>query len=59
MQKIKIFVILCSLFVLVSCGTVKDCKITPDYERIGQSASENLNNLRETNLRSALASCVF
>ena len=59
MQKIKIFVILCSLFVLVSCGNLKNCKFSPDYERIGKSVTENANNLMETDIRSAIAHCNF
>tara|TARA_B100000902_G_scaffold326277_1_gene321322 strand:+ start:601 stop:792 length:192 start_codon:yes stop_codon:yes gene_type:complete len=57
--KITIF-ITCSLFVLISCsGKVKNCKLSPDYKKIAESASENANNLAETNLQSAIASCNF
>tara|TARA_X000000368_G_scaffold210555_1_gene166339 strand:- start:26412 stop:26603 length:192 start_codon:yes stop_codon:yes gene_type:complete len=54
------FFLVCSLFVLVSCSkTVKDCKIEPDYEKIGESALENKENLSETELKSAQMSCKF
>ena len=54
---------ICSLFVLfflTSCsGVVKNCKIAPDLERIGESALENRENLTETELRAMKAACNF
>jgi len=54
---------ICSIFVLfflVSCsGTVKNCKVAPDLERIGKSALENRENLTETELRSGKVACNF
>jgi len=58
-KKITIL-LLCSLFVLVSCvKNVKDCKIVPDYEKIAESASENAENLMETELRNAQIACKY
>ena len=58
-EKINTFLLFCSLFVLISCGNLKNCKVAPDYERIGESAIENSENLKETNVRSAIAHCNF
>tara|TARA_B100000963_G_C22408977_1_gene572364 strand:+ start:304 stop:483 length:180 start_codon:yes stop_codon:yes gene_type:complete len=59
MKKKAIFL----LFVLVlftSCsGKVKNCQFSPDYEKIGESATENLENLAETNLKSGKMVCNF
>jgi len=47
-------------FLLISCSeTVKNCKIAPDLERIGESALENKDNLAETELRSGKIACDF
>ena len=46
------------LFAICSC-TVKSCKITPDLEKIGDSALENKENLMETNLKSGKMDCKF
>ena len=47
-------------FLLISCSeTVKNCKIAPDLERIGESALENRENLSETELRAVKAGCNF
>ena len=60
MKKKYAFFAVCSLFVLVSCSkTVENCKIKPDLERIGESALENVENLTETEWRSANMSCDF
>ena len=59
MKKKAIFL----LFVLVlftSCSKkVEYCKFSPDLERIGESAVENIENLAETNLKSGKMSCNF
>tara|TARA_X000001316_G_scaffold8872_1_gene2409 strand:- start:140 stop:319 length:180 start_codon:yes stop_codon:yes gene_type:complete len=59
MKKKAIFL----LFVLVlftSCSKkVEDCKFSPDLERIGESAVENIENLAETNLKSGKMICNF
>jgi len=55
----KYFVLL-MFFLLISCSeTVKNCKIAPDLERIGESALENKDNLAETELRSGKIACDF
>jgi len=60
MKKKYAFFAVCSLFVLVSCSkSVENCKIKPDLERIGESALENVENLSETEWRSANMSCDF
>ena len=46
------------LFTLCSC-TIKTCKFTPDYRKIGDSALENKENLMETNLKSGKMACKF
>lgn len=46
------------LFTVCSC-TIKSCKIAPDYEKIGDSASENIDNLTETNLKYAQVRCQY
>ena len=54
------FFIVCSLFVLVSCSkTVENCKIAPDYEKIGESVVENKENVSESEWRAANVSCNF
>ena len=60
MKKKYAFFAVCSLFVLVSCSkSVENCKIKPDLERIGESAKENLDNLAETEWRSANLTCNY
>ena len=60
MKKNYAFFVVCSLFVLVSCSkTVENCKIAPDYEKIGESVIENQRNLPETELRAMKMSCGF
>mgnify|MGYP003147555079 CR=1 FL=1 len=60
MKKNYAFFVVCSLFVLISCSkSVENCKIKPDLERIGESALENVENLSETEWRSANMSCDF
>jgi|TARA_B110000908_G_C10263285_1_gene461083 hypothetical protein len=59
-MKIIQIIVICSLFVLVSCTrSVKDCKIKADLEKIGESALKNKENLSETELRQAQMSCNF
>ena len=49
-----------SLFLFAFCsGCVNSCKIRPDYEKIGDSALENKENLMETNLKSGIMTCNF
>ena len=59
-QKKITILLVCSLFVLANCSkSVKNCRISPDYEKIGESASENLENLSETELKSAQIQCQY
>jgi len=59
-QRFLIFFVLLSFFLASGCSkTVKNCKIAPDLERIGESALENKNNLTETELRAMKMSCGF
>jgi len=46
------------LFTLCSCTKIS-CKIRPDFEKIGDSALENKENLTETNLKSGKMACKF
>ena len=49
-----------SLFLFTICsGCVKSCKISPDYEKICDSAVKKKENLMETNLKSGKMSCNF
>ena len=49
-----------SLFLFTVCsGCVKSCKMTPDLEKIGDSALENKENLTETNLKHAYMRCKY
>ena len=60
MKKKYAFFAVCSLFVLVSCSkTVENCKIAPDYEKIGESVLENRENVSESEWKSAEMSCSF
>ena len=48
------------LFLFTLCsGCVNSCNFTPDYEKIGDSALENKENLMETNLKSGKMACKF
>ena len=54
------FFVLVLFFFLTSCtGIRQNCKISPDLERIGESAIENKENLTETELRSAKINCNY
>jgi len=59
-QRFLIFFVLTLFFLVSGCSkTVKNCKISPDYERIGESGIENQRNLGETELRAMKMSCGF
>jgi len=59
-QHFFIFFVLILFFLLISCSkTVENCKIKPDLEQIGESAKENLDNLAETEWRSANLTCNY
>ena len=58
--KTPLFYVIFSLILFLFCsGCVNSCKITPDLEKIGDSALENIENLAETNLKSGKMSCNF
>tara|TARA_B100000073_G_scaffold40703_1_gene30500 strand:+ start:250 stop:450 length:201 start_codon:yes stop_codon:yes gene_type:complete len=53
------FVLVLFLFLNSCAKNTKNCEIKPDLERIGESAVENLENLAETDWRSANLTCNF
>ena len=54
------YFVLVMFFFTISCSSgVKNCKIAPDLERIGESALENKDNLAETEIRSGKIACDF
>ena len=58
--KKPLFYVTFSLFLFTICsGCVKTCKFSPDYEKIGDSALKNKENLMETNLKHAYLRCKF
>jgi hypothetical protein len=59
-QRFLIFFVLALFFLASGCSkTVKNCKISPDYERIGESVVENSQNISETEYKAAKMSCGF
>ena len=59
-QRFFIFFVLTLFFLASGCSkTVKNCKISPDYERIGESVVENSQNISETEYKAAKMSCGF
>jgi hypothetical protein len=58
---IKSLIFLTFVLILFSSCSKKpvNCKISPDLEKIGESAVENLENLSETNLKSGKMRCDF
>jgi len=59
MKKSAIFCIIV-LVLFTSCSrNIKNCQFSPDLERIGESAVENIENLAETNLKSGKMICNF
>ena len=58
--KKPLFYVIFSLILFLFCsGCVNSCKIRPDYEKIGDSALENKENLMETNLKSGIMTCNY
>ena len=58
--KKPLFYFIFSLILFTFCsGCVNSCKFSPDYEKIGDSALENKENLMETNLKHAYLRCKF
>ena len=59
-QRYLIFFVLILFFLVSGCSkTVKNCKISPDYERIGESVVENSQNITETEYKSGKMTCDF
>tara|TARA_B110000483_G_C17789118_1_gene386783 strand:+ start:343 stop:543 length:201 start_codon:yes stop_codon:yes gene_type:complete len=59
-QHFFIYFVLVLFFLASGCSkSVKNCELSPDLERIGESALENQKNLSETELRSAIMRCNF
>ena len=59
-QKKKFFLFFFFCFVLISCiKNLENCKVTPDLERISESALKNRENITETELRSAQIRCNY
>ena len=57
----KSLILLTFVLILFSSCSKKsiNCKISPDLEKIGESAVENLENLSETELKSAQIQCQY
>ena len=58
---IKSLIFLTFVLILFSSCSKKsiNCKISPDFEKIGESALENKENLSETNLKNGKMRCDF
>jgi hypothetical protein len=58
--KKPLFYVTFLLFLFSFCsGCSYSCKFSPDYEKIGDSAAENIENLAETNLKSGKIVCNY
>ena len=58
--KKPLFYVIFSLILFTFCsGCTNHCKIRPDLEKIGDSASKNIENLSETNLKHVNMSCDY
>tara|TARA_B100001057_G_scaffold198402_1_gene198988 strand:- start:1572 stop:1775 length:204 start_codon:yes stop_codon:yes gene_type:complete len=64
-KALKITIFLVFVLILFSCTTnnqgkrVIDCKYNPDYERIGESALDSLDDMKRINLMQLKAACNF
>ena len=58
--KKPLFYVIFSLILFLFCsGCSYSCKFSPDYEKISDSASKNIENLAETNLKSGKLVCNY
>jgi hypothetical protein len=57
--KINTLLIFLFLFCSSCVKNIKDCKISPDLEQIGESVLKNKENLSKTELRSAQMRCKY
>ena len=54
------YFVLILFFMLISCSpSVKNCKLSPDYEATAKSALENRDDLSKTELRAGKMACTF
>jgi hypothetical protein len=52
--------VLCLFLFTNSCSrSVENCKWSPDYERIGESVLESMDNMKEIEIRAAMLRCGF
>jgi len=59
-QRFLIFFVLTLFFLASGCSkSVKNCKLSPDYERIAESVVENSQNITETEYKSGKMTCDF
>lgn len=55
----SVFVIFC-IFFNISCSfQYKNCEISPDFDKISKSATENIEDLTKTDIGSANATCTY
>ena len=70
-QQFLIFFVLCLFFIVNSCtfsyetGEIStkskriDCKWSPDYEKIGESAMDSMDDMKRIQLQQMKAACNF
>jgi len=70
-QHFLTFFVLCLFFLLISCqfshktGKIStkseriDCSWSPDYEKIGESAMNSMDDMKRANLQQLKAACNF
>jgi len=70
-QHILTFFVLCLFFLLISCqfstktGGIStkskriDCSWSPDYEKIGESAMDSMDDMKRANIKQLKAACNF
>ena len=46
-------------FLLNSCVKVQKCEVKPDYERIGESALDSLDDMKRIEIQQMKAACNF